>query len=270
MQSIKRISIAVLATFGLLLTSCSSTEPTQVEPKITAETGTLALPLVTSAGGHTYQLTGSFYVYPYYNWYTADGDSEQLNISLTTGDYALYLYYWQLYRVSADGSWSPVTARLLSNYQTFSIYNNSTSSVSFQFETDGIIVTTGLGTLDVNVEVTEVAPNCVPLSDDCGEGYWCPPGELVSHTPACIPVGGAALGETCRNPSDCVGNASCIDLGTGATCVALCGASEFDTDCDSGGLCTPQGVDYGLCAPETDPGDAGANSDGGAVSSDAG
>jgi hypothetical protein len=68
---------------------------------------------------------------------------------------------------------------------SFEILNGSTTTVSFQFETDGEIITMGSGGLAVAAKIDELAPICVPLGSDCGEGRWCPPAELTGAQLAC-------------------------------------------------------------------------------------
>lgn len=259
----KTLSFAALCAVSCTFGACSATDSDPASSNAeTPATGTLQLPLVTTAGGHQYQLVASFYVVgPVYSWYSSDDESEQLTISLPTGDYYLNLYSWQLYRIDTEGSRLPVVANLVSSTSQFTIYNGSTSSVSFQFETDGLLVTTGTGSVSVDVAVTEVAPPCTPLGDDCEQGYWCPPSELVSRSPSCLPAGTAPLGQDCRNLAECVANASCIDLGAGPRCVALCNSGDFDAQCDVGGTCTAQGVDYGACVVSEASADGGVESD---------
>jgi hypothetical protein len=143
-----------------------------------------------------------------------------------------------------------VQARLVSSTSpTFTIFNQTTTTVSFQFETDGQIVTVGAGNLNVDVAVEETAPVCSLLGSDCPAETWCAPTELTGAALRCIAEGPVAAGAACRSPRDCAANTSCFDLGAGAVCVPLCEAADFNQPCDSGGLCTQRGIAYGVCEP---------------------
>jgi hypothetical protein len=266
---------ALLAILPLLATSCSNTDSTAAEPQApVAETGTLNLPLMASVDGHSYHLSATFEIYRnsywYYTWASTDAWTPDFSLNLQTGAYGVYMYSWQLTREDSLGRLQPIDARLVSsNYQYFTIYNGSVSSVGFQFETDGVIVTTGVGELDITVSVNEIAPVCTALGTDCGIGNWCPPAELTGSPLACVAVGATPVGQPCASPSDCVANASCIKQSSAAVCTALCGAAEFGASCESGGTCVKQGEDYGVCNGSEALPDAGGGAssivDGGAV-----
>src|SRR6185295_17121852 len=149
-----------------------------------------------------------------------------------------------------SGNFVHVDANLLSSsYVSFEILNGSTTTVAFRFETDGQIITVGSGGLAVTAEIDERAPVCAPLGTTCGEGLWCPPAELTGAPLACRYAGSVEVGAACGGPADCVANGSCIDFGAGPVCAALCSGAEFDSECPSGGVCTPVGREYGVCTP---------------------
>ena len=253
-----RSSLVCALAFAALGAGCSS------EPSTTAEStnasGTLSLPLVTSTNGHTYRLSGTLYVSgPAFQVFYFGYETE-LKASLPTGGYSSYLFDYSLSRLDDDGVYQPVQATLLSSYyQPFSIYNGATTTVTYEFETDGFTVSVGAGNLAVDVNVTETPPVCSPLGSDCPEGTWCAPPELTSQPIACIAAGSSELGAPCSGPASCVANSSCYDFGTGPRCVALCAAEAFGQACPEGGTCTAQGKSYGVCAPDT-----GAGGEGGA------
>jgi hypothetical protein len=209
------------------------------------------MPLTTSAGGHLYRLDAYVQLYgpTYLTIQTSDYDSV-VSVPLQTGDYTAYLYSYSLSRDDGTGNFLPVSATLVSNYaQQFTIYNQATSTISYQFETDGQIVTVGTGQLDVKFGVTETAPACTVLGSDCGDGAWCAPPELTGQPLSCLLAGATPLGQSCASPTECVANASCFDFGTGQgpVCAALCTAAEFGATCDGGGTCTKAGTAYGVC-----------------------
>jgi hypothetical protein len=247
----------VLLGFGLIhgslfVSACNGGDSASEQE--TTEAGTLSMPLLTSTGGHTYRLQGAIQVYgPGYAWLDLSPDAPVLTTSLQTGHYDSYLYGWSLTRDDGAGNFLPVQAQLTSSpYPSFDIFNQTTTTISFEFETDGQIVTVGTGSLNIDVHVTETPGVCTPLGSGCAEGQWCAPPELTGVALACIAEGPAAAGAPCNSPLDCAANTSCFDFGAGAVCAPLCTAADFGQLCGSGGTCTPQGVDYGVCQPAPD------------------
>jgi hypothetical protein len=224
------------------------------------ELGEISLPLTTQANDHTYRLRNVFIAIsgPQYTQLFDGGDPNQtaLSATLTTGNYQAFLYGgWGLERDDGTGNFLPVMASLASSPAIgFTIFNGATSTVSYQFQTDGVIVTVGSGGLRVTATVSEVGAACTPFGTDCGEGAWCPPTTLTGAARACIPAGATPLGSSCATPTECVANASCFDLGAGPVCAALCPSTQFDGPCDAGGTCQAIGAEYGVCRPvEADP-----------------
>lgn len=217
-----------------------------------AESGTLSLALTTTVGGHSYRFSRfRVLVSPPYIWLESYGGPESvLTTSLPTGQHQAYLYDWALERDDGTGNYLPVNATLISSGSLgFEILNGSSTTISFQFETDGQIVTMGSGSLTVAGRVDERAPVCTVLGDDCGEGAWCPPAGLTGAPLACRAAGTLAIGAACEAPADCVANSACVDSGSGPLCTALCAPLDFGSACPSGGQCVGVGLDYGLCNP---------------------
>jgi hypothetical protein len=233
---------------AVLAGGCSADTASESEG---ASTGTFNLPLVTQAGGNTYRLRGYLYVQgPAYAYLDISPETDIVSVSLPTGSYYAYLYGQTLERDDGTGNFVPVQAMLMSSSVVpFEIFNQTTTTVSFQFETDGQLVTVGAGQLYVDIEVVETAPICTVLGSDCASGTWCAPPELTGRPLACVGEGSLGEGEPCSSPSDCSANTSCFDFGSGPVCASLCLQSDFDSTCGSGGICTPQGVEYGVCAP---------------------
>jgi len=235
-----------LACSPLALVGCAS----EVSPEASEATGTLSLPLLSQVGAHTYRLEGGFYVNgPVFR--SLDMSSDSLSTVLPTGDYQAVLYSWELKRDDGTGTFQPVAATLVSSYwQPFTIFNGATSTVIYEFETDGLLVTVGAGALNVKLDVDETAPACTPLGTDCGAGAWCPPPELSGSPARCVSEGPSLEGDACSSPLDCAANTSCFDFGAGAHCVQLCASVDFGLPCSAGGTmgtCTAQGADYGVC-----------------------
>jgi len=237
-----------LAAVPLVGNACSSGGHSQPD----TSAGTLSLPLVTTTNGHTYRLSGLVILYgSIYDYLYLDGNDTVLKRSLPAGYYYSYLNYYQLERLDeSTGNYLPVQANLVSSYyQSFTIYNQTTTTISYQFETDGVVVTVGSGNLNVNVGVTETPPVCTILGNDCPDGNWCAPPELTGSPLQCLYAGSVPAGEACSGPQDCVGNTSCFDFGSGPVCTALCAESGFGSDCAGGGACTKVGTAYGVCVP---------------------
>jgi len=219
-----------------------------------ALSGVMSLPLITSANGHQYRLSNA---YVFINgpqnvqlFSSNDPSETALSSHLQTGSYAAYLFSWSLERDDGTGTFRSVQATLVSSYAVgFSIFNGTTSTVSYQFSTDGVIVTLGSGELKVAVAVDERSPVCTPFAADCASGTWCPPTGLTAAPRACIAEGVIAIGQPCSAPTDCVANASCFDVGSGPVCAELCSSDAFELDCTSGGTCKEAAFDYGVCTP---------------------
>jgi hypothetical protein len=256
----RSIFVQAVLGFGLIqgawLTSACSSEPSVAEAQ---GTGKLSMPLLASAGAHQYRLQGSMIVSgPNSVWLNLDADASVLTAELPTGSYSAYLYTWVLTRDDGTGRFVPVSATLTSSSAPyFSIFNQTTTTVSFQFATDGQIVTVGAGQLNVAIEVTETPAVCTPLGEGCPSNSWCAPTELTGAPLSCIPAGPIAPGGACAGPSECGADSSCFDFGDGAVCLRLCSAAEFNQPCSSSGLCKPRGTDYGVCEPGADSGGAG-------------
>jgi hypothetical protein len=241
-------SFVLALSSACLLAGCSADDQ---GAETSVKTGSLELPLVSSAGGHTYRLySGYINLYgPSYSYIDITGDAPSVSTSLTTGHYTAYLNYPALERDDGTGTFVPVQSTLLSNYVEFDIYDGTTSSISFAFQTDGALVRIGAGALDVRVDVTEGAAVCTPFAADCGEGSWCPPTELSGKPRACVTAGNQAVGDPCSGPLDCVADSSCFDFGSGPICAELCPAGRFGEACGEGITCLAAGSDYGICTP---------------------
>jgi len=244
-------SFVLVLSAGCLLQGCSAREGSE---ETTAQSGSLELPLTSSANGHSYRLY-SGYLYtsgPSYSYTDLSVDAPSVSLSLATGHYTAYLYNPGLARDDGSGNFTPVQATLVSNNGVpFDIYDGATSSIAFAFQTDGALVRVGAGALDVRVDVTEGAAVCTPFANDCGDGSWCPPTELTGAPRACIEAGPVAVGQSCAGPRDCAADSSCFDFGTGPVCAGLCPSALIGEACTEATTCVRAGSDYGICTPNT-------------------
>lgn len=241
---------ACLAAGPLLTTACVS--PSSPAAPASEDTGTVSMDLQTVTGGATYQLSNLEILIegPTFQFLEESNPSETvLSTTLPTGAYTSFLEDFTLEREDSMGNFSPVIATLTSSsFNPFTIFNGTTTTLTYQFQTDGQIVTVGSGTLDVMVNVTQTPGACTPLGTDCAiPGTWCPPTGLTGADLACIPAGTVALGQPCAMPTDCVADASCFNPGTGPVCTALCSSADFTMTCATGGVCTSAASDYGFC-----------------------
>jgi hypothetical protein len=260
--TIVRFAAAALAVASVTqLAACGSNHSRSGGEAVA--TGSVSLPLQTVSNGITFRLENVelFVEGPTFQSVFDENPSESvITTSLPTGNYTAFLEDYQLTRDDGTGNFEPVTATLVSSFdQEFSIYNGTTTTLVFTFQTDGVIVTVGAGTLDVTATVNVVPAVCTPFGTDCPAGTWCPSAELTGAARACVPAGPVPVGQACNGPSDCTANASCFDFGSGPTCAALCPASGFNALCPGGGTCIPAGSDFGICTP------AGAGSTDGGV-----
>jgi hypothetical protein len=252
MFSSKKMRVGVV---GLVLAGASCLTGCSGEPGATAEEpsqGSLSLPVTAQAGDHVYRLDGQLNVSgPEYRWIYLSAYEDVATVALTTGAYSASLYYWTLYRETADGQLQAVQSDLIDGpYRSFNILNGTTSTIAFNFETEGELVTVGSGNLNIDVGVTERPPVCTPLGEGCTEGNWCAPSSLLGTPVSCVVAGTVELGQECSSPLDCVANASCFDLGDGAKCAQLCLSEDFDQPCSTGGTCRDRGQGYGVCEPD--------------------
>ncbi|MGA3123404.1 MAG: hypothetical protein ABSF69_21755 [Polyangiaceae bacterium] len=263
----KQSAVGMIVAAAAALSGCSSARSTSVET-----TGTLSVPLSVTTNGSTYILANaSIYIYPSFCCAGGtvittggDGGTAEFTTTLQTGSWYADLYNWTLEREDPLGGFDPVVATLTSsNYVPFTIDNGTTTTVTFTFQTDGVTVTTGSGTLNVGIAVNQTDAACTPFGDDCAAGSWCPPASLTAADLACVVAGTVALGQPCTEPLDCVANAACFTVGdAGAVCAALCPGSDVNLPCSTGGTCqSATSADYGICLPDsTGGGDAGDDS----------
>jgi hypothetical protein len=249
-RTIRAFAVVCLG-LGPLSTACSVEAEKGEE---IAATGRLELPLIAVEGDNVYRLTGLtlFVSGPTTTWLYGSNDPSEavLSTALSTGDYNAYFYSGSLERADANGTFVPVQSRLVSFSNAFKVHNGATTTLAIVFETDGVIVTAGAGDVRVVLNVTEGAAVCTPFGQDCALGTWCPPTGLTGAARACVAEGVLGVGEPCSNPTDCVANASCFDLGSGAVCAELCPAANAGQACGFGGTCGGVDSEYGICRPD--------------------
>jgi hypothetical protein len=194
-------------------TSCrSSSDPAEGAGGV----GTLRMDLTTQTSGTTYRLQNATFSITGTTSMTlseTDPDEPVLSATLPVGSYEILLQDgWSLARL--DGTtWDVVQATLVSpNPTSFTIVAGGTTSVVFQFETNGTIVSVGTGTLDVTIDVQELPGVC---DTTCQE--VCVP-QFTAALAAALPSAVCVPPETLTSPSgdaQVCSSSTCTDGTTG-------------------------------------------------------
>jgi len=130
-------------------------------------TGTIELALSSMSGGATYVLANATFLVERIQpppepgeisgirLHSADATGADLTASLEVGRYTVRLLDgWQIERQDSPSNLVPVHATLQSaNPVTVSILSGKKTTVTFQFQTNGIPLTFGPGSIDINIGV---------------------------------------------------------------------------------------------------------------------
>lgn len=141
----------------------------------TGQTGTLTVALTAGApSGVGYHLSNAIFEVTNFSVFPAvdilvPGDNPALQVDLAASvvpfDYQLSLKDgWTLSQINADGSETPVSATLLTNFISFTIKPQRTTPVSFQFKAGDNVITTGNGSAAISANVDDT------LIDDFEDG----------------------------------------------------------------------------------------------------
>jgi hypothetical protein len=121
--------------------------------------GVLQMALTASAEGHTYRLRHATFAITGATSATLDSeaqpDATSLTATLATGAYSIELAPgWSLERLDAAGPVTVAATLTSPNPTTFTIATGATTTVAYQFATDGTMVSFGQGALEVTIGVT--------------------------------------------------------------------------------------------------------------------
>jgi hypothetical protein len=240
----------LVACVPAMVVACSAQPDGQEEA---SSSGTVSMALSTVTNGTQYRLHGATFTIagPTATQLVTSDDPAQsvLTATLDVGSYTATLQSgWVLER--SDGtSFVPVDATVVSaNPATFQITDGGTTNLTYQFNTNGTIITIGTGTLNLSISVTETAAICTVLGAGCSAGNWCAPASIAGGTNVCVGAGPLAVGEACDATVGCVANALCGDIGAGTVCLMLCSHDQIGAACAGAGTCTEVGYpDFGLC-----------------------
>ena len=161
-------TLMVLAA-AALAAGCGMDPP---PPASEGGTGTVSLTLTSMSGSTTYALANATFLVERIQppptpgeitgvrLHGSDSAGTHLTATLDVGRYTVTLLDgWQIERAGSPTNLVPVHATLQSaNPVTVSIFSGQTTTVTFQFQTNGIPLTFGPGTIDINVGVGTCDP----------------------------------------------------------------------------------------------------------------
>jgi FG-GAP-like repeat len=151
----KKRALTSLLLLPLLLLACQGAP---AEGGV-VHTGSVQMALVSSSNGATYRLHGAQFAVTGPTPTTLDSDVQpdatQLTTTLAVGDYQVALQDgWDLERLD-NGTYETIQATLISpNPTAFTISDGGVTSLVYQFQTSGGVITIGTGTLDIGIAVT--------------------------------------------------------------------------------------------------------------------
>jgi hypothetical protein len=145
-------------------TACSSQDHQLADEQ---SAGTVSIPLETTVGTSTYRLDAVFVL----SGVEGDislatvGDESVLSTTLPAGSYSAFLESFTLFKKDSTGTFYPVSATVVANPQAFTVVAGSTTTVNFQFATDGTTVSIGPGDVNITFGVTETSCNPIITVD---------------------------------------------------------------------------------------------------------
>lgn len=172
MRYLRQLFVASILTFAVMPAGCVADAPDDAEQA--SDVGSLRLALTgTSASGATYRLSNAWFdVYgpTARSLYTSD-DSPVLTEVLPAGAYDVTLHPGWLLERRTESGYQRVTAVLTSpNPASVLIGEGATSTVVFQFQADGDVVSVGEGTLDILIGIDETTGPREDTAAACGNG----------------------------------------------------------------------------------------------------
>jgi hypothetical protein len=157
-----RAVVCAALTVGMAsITACSSDQASDAR-----NVGSVSIPLSTNVGTSSYRLDAVFTITGEQSVITlkTQGDEPVLSTTLPTGAYDISLDSFTLSKADDTGAFHAVSATVVANSLHFTVTAHATTTVTFQFLTDGVIVAPGTGNVDINFGVTETG--CNPISVD--------------------------------------------------------------------------------------------------------
>jgi len=165
MSRVAKALLFVVACVGLGAASgCGSDQ----EANEARSVGTLSIPLTTEAGGSTYRLEALIVIRGQQGdvALSTHGDEAVLSSALPAGSYHALLRSFTLFKDDGTGTFHAVQATVQADDLAFSILANSTTAISFRFETDGEAFPLGSGDLSIGFEVDDTSQQCASITVD--------------------------------------------------------------------------------------------------------
>ncbi|HVJ14832.1 MAG TPA: hypothetical protein VM686_05305 [Polyangiaceae bacterium] len=221
-----------------------------------AKTGSVSMALSSVTNGTEYRLSNAvFQIDGLVSTSLQSSDmvgETVLSAVLPVGGYTSSLASGWVLQRNDGGTFVNVQATLVSqNPVAFQVNEGSSTSLVYQFDTDGTIISIGSGSLDISIAVNETGTPaaCTPFGAGCAASEWCVPGALFGAPDQCVQTGPLQPGDACDGTVGCGMNQLCGDIGLGNQCLELCSGSTFGQPCPGGGgVCTDFGdPTVGLC-----------------------
>jgi hypothetical protein len=250
MRSMKIIVVAILATVGIAQgIGCETGKTNQQQSPY----GTVRLPLTATVGANNYVLSGTFVITNSTGVTTtlsstSASTAATLVTTLGVGQYTITLLPgWQLSIVSASGTTSPIAATLISPAtQSVNITNQQNTIVTYQFNSNGVVIETGQGQMTVQIGVTENAGGTTSAGGSSSTaGGASNTGGTATSTGGLTSTGGQSSSGVCNSPNQTC-NGACVNLSTDTANCGSCGHSCGSGATCSGGQCQPMVMTSGL------------------------
>ena len=226
-----------------------------------ASVGTVSLDLRgTAPNGNVYRLRNATFTISTNPVTTLSSDGANLDAPVITttlpaGSYTATLANgWILERQTAANVFGQVTATVNNATPMFGIVANQTTSLIFQFTTNGQVVTVGNGTLNINIGITETGGTgqaCQLFANPtmCPQGQWCAPAPNNQPGGVCTVPGTAMTGGMCSATVTCVVNNICTGTVMNPNAVACRPICQLGSmTCGAGLTCQGSAtMQFGVC-----------------------
>ncbi len=156
-------SVLAVAVAATTLTACGTDQGESAAPHV----GTVTIPLQAEVDGTRYRLGAVLDITGGQGGVTTlatTPDQPTLVATLPVGQYTATLVSFTLFKDDGTGTFHAVEATVESSSQSFGISNDSSTTISFQFDTDGTVVPVGSGNVNVTFGVTDTS--CDPIVVD--------------------------------------------------------------------------------------------------------
>lgn len=156
----RAVVCAAIALGMTTVVACSSDQSSQ-----TQGAGSISIPLSISVGSNNYRLDAVFAIVGDQGNVTLStrGDEPTLSTTLAAGAYDILLESFTLSKDDGTGTFNAVAATAVASSIPFTVTANATTTVSFQFLTDGMTVSPGAGNVAIGFGVTDTTTNSITV-----------------------------------------------------------------------------------------------------------